>query len=40
MQSSKEIILSELVTQGIPEQMNRHVNVNMNSGGNHLSKNF
>jgi hypothetical protein len=38
MQYAKEIILSDLMAQGIPEQMNKHVNVNMSP--NPLTKNF
>ena len=38
MSYSKEIILSDLINQGIPEAMNKYMNVNMNP--NPLTKNF
>lgn len=38
MQYAKEIVLSELMMQGIPEKMNKQMNVNTNS--NPLTKNF
>lgn len=38
MQHSKEIILSDVMLQGIPEEMNKRMNVNMKP--NTLSQNF
>ena len=38
MSYAKEIILSELMMQGIPEKMNKQMSVNTNS--NPLTKNF
>lgn len=38
MSYSKEIILTDLINQGIPEAMNKYMNVNMNP--NPLTKNF